>query len=99
MGIINKAKMNILMILTEAKIPNSRSKLLFTKTKVAKPDAVVMLVIKVAFPIFEITRCSAFACCPCFFISCWYLLIRKTAFGTPITIINGGIKADKTVIS
>ena len=69
-GIINSANIKILIIFTEAKIPNSRSKLLFTKTKVAKPDAVVIFVIKVAFPILEITRCKAFACCPCFFISC-----------------------------
>ena len=55
---------------TEAKIPNSRSKLLFTKTKVAKPDAVVIFVINVALPTLEITRCKAFACWPCFFISC-----------------------------
>ena len=95
---ISNAKIKMLIIFTEANIPNSFSKLLLTKTKVAKPDAVVILVIKVAFPILEITRCNAFACCPCFFISCWYLLIRKTAFGTPITIIKGGIKADKTVI-
>ena len=47
---------------TEAIIPNSRNSLLSTKTKVAKPDAVVILVIKVAFPILEITRCKAFAC-------------------------------------
>ena len=58
-----------------------------------------MLVIKVAFPTFEITRCNDFAWLPCFFTSCWYLLMRNTALGTPITIINGGIKADKTVIS
>ena len=65
----------------------------------ANPDAVVILVINVALPILEITRCKALACCPCDFISCWYLLIKNTAFGTPITIINGGINAVKTVIS
>ena len=33
------------------------------------------------------------------FTSCWYLLIKKIQLGIPITIINGGIKAVKTVIS
>jgi len=87
------------MMFIEARIPNSLSNWLFTKTKVAKPDAVVMFVINVAFPILEITLCNDFALFPCFLTSCWYLLIKKTALGTPITIIKGGIKADKTVIS
>ena len=30
---------------------------------------------------------------------CWYLLIKKIQLGIPITIINGGIIAVKTVIS
>ena len=51
----------MLIIFMDAKIPNSRNKSLFTKTKVAKPDAVVMFVIKVALPTLEITRCKAFA--------------------------------------
>ena len=48
-------------MLTDAKIPNSLNKSLFTNTKVAKPAAVVMFVIKVAFPILVITRCKDFA--------------------------------------
>ncbi len=55
---------------TDAKIPNSRNKLLLTKTKVAKPEAVVILVIKVALPILAITLCKDLAWLPCFFISC-----------------------------
>ena len=42
----------------EATIPNSLSNLLSVIINVAKPDAVVTLVIKVALPIFEITRCN-----------------------------------------
>ena len=60
----------MLKIFIEARIPNSLRSSLFTKTKVAKPDAVVILVINVALPILEITRCNALACCPCNFISC-----------------------------
>lgn len=63
------------------------------------PEAVVTLVIRVAFPILEITRCKERAWFPCFFTSCWYLLIKKIQFGIPITMINGGIKAVRTVIS
>ena len=66
---------------------------------VAKPAAVVKLVINVAFPTLEITLCNDLALFPCFFISCWYLLIKKIQFGMPITIISGGIIAVKTVIS
>ena len=39
----------------DATAPNSFSILLSVKIKVAKPHAVVMFVIKVAFPILEIT--------------------------------------------
>ena len=87
------------MILIEATIPNSLSSLLSVIINVAKPEAVVTLVIKVALPIFEITRCKDRAWLPCFFTSCWYLLIRKMQLGMPITIINGGIRAVSTVIS
>ena len=98
-GMINKAKKKIAMILIEAIIPNSTSSCDFVNIKVAKPEAVVRLVIKVALPTLVITRCSDLAWFPCFLISCWYLLIRKIAFGTPITIISGGIKPVNTVIS
>jgi len=55
-GIISKHNRKIAMILREATIPNSVSNLLCVIIKVAKPDAVVTLVIKVAFPTLEITR-------------------------------------------
>ena len=90
---------NIIMILIDATIPNSRSSVLLVSINVAKPQAVVMLVISVAFPIFEMTRCNDRAWLPCFLISFWYLLIRKIQFGTPITMIIGGISAVRTVIS
>ena len=45
----------------EATIPNSFKILLFVKMKVAKPEAVVRLVINVAFPILEMTRCNDLA--------------------------------------
>ena len=56
MGIINKDSKNIIMMFMEATIPNSRNKLLLVSVKVAKPHAVVMLVISVALPTLEITR-------------------------------------------
>jgi hypothetical protein len=34
-----------------------------------------------------------------FFISCWYLLIKKIQLGNTNNTINGGIKAVRTVIS
>ena len=86
-------------MLMEATIPNSLSRSLSNMMKVAKPEAVVMLVIKVAFPILEITRCKESAWFPCFFTSCWYLLMRKIQLGIPITIISGGIRAVRMVIS
>src|SRR5210317_42374 len=99
MGIIKRESKKIAIILIEATTPNSFKILLLVKIKVAKPEAVVKLVINVAFPIFAITRCNDLAWFLCFAISCWYLLIKKMQFGTPITIINGGINAVRTVIS
>ena len=58
---INKDKTKMANILMDAIIPNSFSNWLFVKINVAKPDAVVMLVIKVALPIFEMTRCNDLA--------------------------------------
>ena len=48
------------MILNDATIPNSFKSLLSVKMNVANPEAVVRLVIKVAFPIFVMTRCNDF---------------------------------------
>ena len=87
------------MILSEATVPNSVSNVLCVMIKVAKPEAVVVLVIRVAFPTFAMTRWRDFALFPCLLNSCWYLFIRKIQLGTPITIISGGISAVKTVIS
>ena len=99
MGIINKDSKNIIMMFMEATIPNSRNKLLLVSVKVAKPHAVVMLVISVALPTLEITRWSERAWFPCFLISFWYLLIKKMQLGTPMTMMMGGISAVSTVIS
>ena len=99
MGIMSNESKNIAMMFIEATTPNSLRILLLVKIKVANPEAVVKLVIKVAFPIFAITRCKDLAWFRCLAISCWYLLIKKIQFGTPITIIKGGIKAVSTVIS
>ena len=98
-GMISKHNIKIAMILKEATIPNSLSNLLSVKINVAKPEAVVILVINVAFPTFVMTRCSDFTLLPCSLTSCWYLLIRKIQLGKPITIIKGGINAVSTVIS
>ena len=68
-------------------------------TKVAKPEAVVVLVIRVAFPTLVMTRCSDLALFPCLLTSCWYLLIKNIQFGIPMTMIRGGISAVSTVIS
>ena len=48
--------MKIAKILSDATIPNSFSNLLLVIIKVAKPEAVVTFVIKVAFPTLEMTR-------------------------------------------
>ena len=98
-GMISRQSKNMARIQIEATIPNSFSSWLFVKINVAKPLAVVTLVINVAFPTLAITRCRDFAWLPCCFISCWYLLIKKIQLGIPITMISGGIKAVKTVIS
>jgi hypothetical protein len=58
MGIISKDRIKMPRIFNEATIPNSVSNLLSVIINVANPEAVVTLVIKVAFPILEITRCS-----------------------------------------
>ena len=50
-GMINKESIKMAMILIEATIPNSFNSLLSVMINVAKPAAVVILVIKVAFPI------------------------------------------------
>ena len=87
------------MMLIEATIPNSFNTLLSVKIKVAKPDAVVKLVIIVALPIFIITLYNDLTLLPCLATSCWYLFIKKIQFGIPITIIKGGISAVSMVIS
>ena len=51
-GIIRIDKIKTMKISIAAKIPNSISIALFVKMKVAKPNAVVVLVKKIAFPIF-----------------------------------------------
>ena len=56
--------MNIDSILREATSPNSESSLLFVVINVANPEAVVTLVIKVAFPILVITFSSAICLLP-----------------------------------
>ena len=99
MGIISKHKQKIAIILNEATVPNSVNNLLWVMIKVANPEAVVVLVISVAFPTLVMTRCSDFALFPCLLNSCWYLFMRKIQLGTPITMISGGINAVKTVIS
>jgi len=96
---IRSESRKIQRILMEATIPNSVSSLLSVIIKVAKPEAVVTFVMRVAFPIFEITRCNERAWFPCFLTSCWYLLMRNIQLGIPITMISGGIKAVRTVIS
>ena len=98
-GMIKSDNRNIPIMLMLATTPNSFNKELSVRMKVANPEAVVTLVIKVAFPTLVITRCSAFALLPCFLYSCWYLLIRNIQLGIPITIIRGGISAVNTVIS
>ncbi len=87
------------IIFIEATVPNSFKTLLSVNMKVANPEAVVRLVIKVAFPIFMITRCKDLTLLPCFATSCWYLLMKKIQLGMPITMINGGINAVSIVIS
>ena len=82
---INKDSTKMPKMFIEATIPNSLSNLLSVMIKVAKPDAVVILVIKVAFPTFDMTRCKDRAWFPCFFTSCWYLFIRNIQLGIPIT--------------
>mgnify|MGYP000182441890 CR=1 FL=1 len=87
------------IILINETIPNSTIILELVNTNVPKPRAVVALVRKVALPTFWIINSKDLILLLLFLNSCWYLLIKKMAFGTPITIINGGIKAIKTVIS
>ena len=99
MGIISKHKQKIAIILNEATVPNSVNNLLWVMIKVANPEAVVVLVISVAFPTLVMTRCSDFALFPCLLNSCWYLFMRKIQLGTPSTMISGGINAVNTVIS
>ena len=60
---------NTTSMFSEAIIPNSASLSELVKMKVENPKAVVKLVRKVAFPIFWITRDSAFALFPCSIIS------------------------------
>ena len=57
--------MNIDSILREATSPNSESSLLFVVINVANPEAVVTLVIRVAFPILVITLSNAICLLPC----------------------------------
>ena len=57
-GMISNERINMPIILIEATIPNSFKSLLSVIIKVANPEAVVIFVIKVAFPILEITRCN-----------------------------------------
>ena len=98
-GMMKRLSRKMAMMFIEATIPNSFSSLLLVRMKVAKPDAVVTLVIRVALPILVMTRCRDLAWFPCDLISCWYLLIRNIQLGIPITMISGGISAVSTVIS
>ena len=63
-GIIRIDKRKTTKISIAARIPNSIKISLFVKMKVAKPSAVVVLVKKIAFPTFLITRLSAFILFP-----------------------------------
>ena len=67
---IKRQSIKIDSILNDATTPNSLSNLLSVEMKVAKPDAVVTLVIKVALPIFVITFCRDRDLIPCLFSSC-----------------------------
>ena len=57
MGIISRESTKIPRMFREATIPNSVSSLLSVMMKVANPEAVVTLVIRVALPMREMTRC------------------------------------------
>ena len=60
-GIISRLRMNMAIILIDATISNSLSKVLSVNIKVAKPEAVVILVSRVALPTLVITRCRDLA--------------------------------------
>ena len=63
----------------------------------AKPIAVVMLAKNKDTLLLAIAVCSALIFDTPFPISPWYLFKIKIQFGTPMIIIRGGIKPDKTV--
>ena len=90
---------NIPKIFIDATIPNSFKILLSVKMKVANPSAVVKFAKSDAFPILIITFFNDLILSLFLIISCLNLFIKKIQFGTPITIIKGGIKAVNTVIS
>ena len=58
---MSRDKIKMAIILIDATTPNSFKILLFVKIKVAKPEAVVRFVIKVAFPTLTMTRCNDLA--------------------------------------
>ena len=55
-GMIKRQSKNMAMMLSDATVPNSVKSLLCVMMKVANPDAVVVLVIRVALPTLVITR-------------------------------------------
>ena len=55
-GMIKRQSKNMAMMLSDATVPNSVKILLCVMMKVANPDAVVVLVIRVALPTLVITR-------------------------------------------
>ena len=58
---MSKDNIKIEIILTDATTPNSLRILLFVSINVANPEAVVRLVINVAFPTLTMTLCKDFA--------------------------------------
>ena len=98
-GIKKMESINTKNISMAATIPNSTNIALLVEINVAKPNAVVVLVRKIAFPVFSITLLRALIWLLCFLYSLWYLFNKKIQLGMPITIISGGIKPVKSVIS
>jgi len=79
-------------------MPNSRSTSLRVTARVAKPEAVVRLVIRVAVPMRMITRCRALILLPYRENSKLYLFSIYMLFSMPMMISRGGIIPVRMVI-
>src|SRR4051812_11680054 len=96
-GTIINEKRYVAITLMEAIKPNSNRMRFCIAQKTAKPIEVVKFAKKREMLVRSIAKCSDFNLLPVLVNSVWYLFRIKTQFGTPMTMISGGINPLRTL--